>query len=153
MPTLADLQRLHTEESAHNASLRRDIALAQKLLGQSDRRLAELAEAIAEMAEVESRLTGTQQDRSMFRSKMDIQVATARKNVKTSAKMSSDSEAKKALIEAEITPRDVAKLLGVGHSTVNAWCTGARSIPKRYAARLASSKHKIPVGVWPKLAD
>lgn len=89
--------------------------------------------------------------RSMFSSKMEIENARASKRVKIAASMTSDSNAKRALLEANITPKDVAALLGVGHSTVNAWCTGARSIPRCYVNRLRE-KHRIPANVWPKIA-
>jgi len=98
----------------------------------------------------ERALTDTQQHRSMLGSKMELQNARQSKRVKISRKMTSDSVAKKALLEANITPKDVATLLGVGHSTVNAWCTGARSIPREHVERLRE-KHRIAAKVWPKI--
>jgi DNA-binding transcriptional regulator YiaG len=96
-------------------------------------------------------LSSIREERSMLSSKMELQNERVNKRVKISATMTSESGAKRALLEAGITPRDVAALLGVGHSTVNAWCTGARSIPRAHVDRLRE-KHKIPAKVWPKIA-
>jgi len=100
--------------------------------------------------EAESVLPSISAERSMFGSKMELQNDRVNKRVKISKAMTSDSPAKKALLEANLTPKDIAALLGVGHSTVNAWCTGARSIPRQYVGRL-KEKHRIPAKVWPKI--
>jgi hypothetical protein len=100
------------------------------------------------------RLPRMQQERSMLSSKMELQNAGAKsKRVKIAASMTEqDTPAKKALFAANLTPQEVATALGVGRSTVNAWCNGTRSIPRRYRELLAS-KHRIPAKVWKNRAE
>lgn len=128
-------------------------AIAGKLekAAAAHRRQAERCRKLATEIEADPALSSITESRSMFRSKMELENEQVSKRVKISSKMTSDSPAKKALLEANITPKDVAALLGVGHSTVNAWCTGARSIPRSHVDRLRE-KHRIPAKVWPKIA-
>ena len=128
--------------------------LAAKLEAEAAKRLeaaSTLRKQADELEGLAGPLTNTQQDRSMFGSKMELQRAATSKRVKIAAKMTSDTDAKRALLEANLTSSDVATLLGVGQSTVNAWCTGARSIPRAHVDRLRE-KHRIPARVWPKIA-
>jgi DNA-binding transcriptional regulator YiaG len=142
--SLRELERLLA------AFLRDEVELAAKL--EAVRKgIPQLRQMIAE-AKAAELSTSTNASSSMFGSKMEIQNERANKRVKISASMTSDSAPKRAMLEAGITSRDVAKLLHVGHSTVNAWCTGARSIPRHHAIQIRN-KHRIPVAVWPKLAD
>ena len=93
-------------------------------------------------------------DSSMLGSKMELQNAGAKsKRVKIAASMTEqETPAKKALLAANLTPQDVADALKVGRSTVNAWCNGTRSIPKRYRDQLKKD-HRIPPGVWKKTSE
>lgn len=91
--------------------------------------------------------------RSMLGSKMELQNERVNKRVKIAATMTEDAtKAKRALLEAGVTPQDVADSLGVGRSTVNAWCNGTRSIPKRYASKLLK-QHRIPLDAWQKTGE
>lgn len=138
------LRKMARENREMAAKLRERADKHERWAAENDRQAEEVEAA-------ENALPSITRDRSMFGSKMEIENERANKRVKIAASMTSDSDAKRALLEAGITSRDVASLLGVGHSTVNAWCTGARSIPRGYVDRLRE-KHRIPAKVWPKIS-
>jgi DNA-binding transcriptional regulator YiaG len=90
---------------------------------------------------------------SMLRSKMELQNERVNKRVKIAATMTTGAtEAKRALLEAGLTPQDVATARKVGRSTVDAWCRGTRSIPRADRDWL-KSRYGIPLRVWKKQAE
>lgn len=141
MPTRAQLEKLADEAAASAAEHGR---LRAVMLEQERQLRAMAAQA----------LPSTSAERSMLGSKMELQNAGAKSTrVKISAaRTEQDTDAKKALLDANLTPQDVADTLKVGRSTVNAWCNGTRSIPRRYRDKLAD-KHGIPASVWKSQAE
>lgn len=95
--------------------------------------------------------------RSIIGSKMELDTEPKTKRVKIAAgRTQQETDAKRALLEAGVTPAEVATERGVGRSTVNAWCLGTRGIPERHRAALSKSHGKrkaIDPTVWPKLAE
>lgn len=103
-------------------------------------------------------LSNMQQDRSMLGSKMELRNADAKSTrVKIAAGMTdNETPARKAILDANVTPQDIAKELGVGRSTVNAWCNGTRSIPTKYREALARGhgpRKPIRPSVWSKIGS
>ncbi len=141
MPTRDELLRLAEQADRDAVELERHAAISR-----------DQAKKLREMADEVLPMVASQ--RSMLGSKMELQNAGAKsKRVKIAAKMTEhETPAKKALFAANVTPQEIADELGVGRSTVNAWCNGTRSIPRRYRERLLK-KRNIPVGVWPNQAD
>jgi hypothetical protein len=143
--TVSELEPALAEADAEVAKIREALAEAEKMRAFIASRLER-----ARAREAESRLTNMLPKRSMLSSKMELQKPPTSTRVKIAAtKTERASDAKRALLEAGLTDGDVAKLLKVGRSTVNAWCGGTRPIPQRYAEAL-KTKHKISLNVWPK---
>lgn len=134
----------------------------EELLREAREQIPQIEETIARLREqekgfrekAESRLSLTEPSSSMFGSKMELQNAGAKdRHVKTAATMTKrETRARKALLNANLTPQDVASELKVGRSTVNAWLTGTRSIPKHHA-RTLKEKRRIPLDAWEKLGE
>ena len=109
---------------------------------------ANRAQAVAFRALAENPLSRIPKERSMLSSKMEELSAATKKRVNISRSMTDNpTKARKAILDAGLTPQDIADTLGVGRSTVNAWCNGTRSIPQRYAERLLK-RHHIPLDAW-----
>jgi len=91
----------------------------------------------------------------MFSSKMELEKPPANKRVSIAVGMTdNETPARKAVMEAGVTPADIASELGVGRSTVQAWITGDRSIPRSCRDALAKPKgarKAIKAGVWKKI--
>jgi DNA-binding transcriptional regulator YiaG len=147
MPTRKALERLAEQAE-------RDRVAWQARADAAERQRDELRRMAEDMKAAEEALLSMKADSSMLGSKMELQNAGAKsKRVKIAASMTEqETDAKRALLAANLTPQDVADALGVGRSTVNAWCNGTRSIPRRYRDRLKKD-HRIPPGVWKKTAE
>lgn len=112
-----------------------------------------LETALGAVLAIDEALPSTATTSSMLSSKMEENSDVLTKNVKIAMTMTvGASKAKLALLEAGLTPADVAAKLKVGRSTVSAWCRGARAIPKKYRDRL-KAEYEIPPSVWLKKAD
>ncbi len=91
--------------------------------------------------------------RSIVGSKVEANVTGKSRFVRQAASRTRrDSEAKRTLLEAGYTDQDVADALKVGRSTVNAWFSGARSIPAVHVKTLAAAPFKVPASAWPRVA-
>lgn len=62
------------------------------------------------------------------------------------------SEAKVLLLELRVKDGEVAKLVGVNRSTVQAWHAGRNPIPRAQAQKILA-QWAVPLSAWPKLAD
>jgi hypothetical protein len=90
------------------------------------------------------------------RSKVDsnmqgLDVADKPENVRTAASRTRlDSEAKRALLLKVGSDADVAKLLGIGRSTVQAYHADRLQIPERHVKTL--EKKGVPRTVWKRIS-
>lgn len=114
--------------------------------------LRQAEEAAEELA---GRLTNTQQDRSMSGSKMELRnVETKSTRVRIAAAMTEqETPARKAILDANVTPQEIADELKVGRSTVQAWIDGTRSIPDGHVEALSKphgTRRAIRPRVWKK---
>lgn len=147
MPTARQLRTLAAQARRDAARWRSKAALADEQARELDRLAAMLDR---------SGLPDTEKDRSIIGSNMHVETAPPTKKLRISASRSKvDSDAKRALIDAGVTPEDVAAELDVGRSTVNAWCLGKRAIPASHRDALAKAHGKrkaIAASVWPRVA-
>jgi DNA-binding transcriptional regulator YiaG len=133
------------DKEVKRATARRDKAAA--MLAAEDAALeallkaqAELFEAVAEEHLHEEHSEGTislMQEHSS--PSLGVRIASGRDGITTS---------RKAQLAANLTDKQVAKLLGVGRSTVCKWHLGTLQIPE--SARSALEKRGIPGRVWRK---
>lgn len=80
---------------------------------------------------------------------------TRTKGIKIMAKRARDlTPSRLACIEAELSDPMIAKLTKCGRSTVQAWHTGLRPIPRTAAELLSQHKPRpIPMHVWKRIQD
>ncbi len=146
MPSRRTLERLIAEDEAL-------IVRMKATLEQMERGVEAMKSALEAHISAEQALSTIEAQRSMLGSKMELQNTGANKRVRIAATMTAGAtKAKRALLEAGLTPQDVADKRKVGRSTVDAWCRGTRAIPRAHRDWL-EEKHGIPGRVWPKTTD
>jgi hypothetical protein len=139
------------------AQLRRFLTAAEDRV---ERLKVELATALKE-AELFRQLLLLQSDdeRSRMRSNMQLDTAGKKKSTKiAAANVKNEGGAREILLAADRSDQDIAGELAkhfgavVGRSTVNAWHTGRRPIPRVYRDYL-EKKYPGTGPAWPRVAD
>lgn len=133
----------------------RDLALAR--IARHESEIAVCRREIALYDEL-LRLHG-EANRSSMRSNMQLDTAGKRKSTKIAAANTRNERASRAiLLAADRSDQDVADELAkkfkadVGRSTVNAWHTGRRPIPRQFRDYL-EEKYPGTGPAWPRVAD
>jgi hypothetical protein len=91
-------------------------------------------------------------NRSNISSNMQAETEGKSRRTKISAgRAQKETPSRLASVAADLTDLMIADITGAGRSTVQAWHSGARSIPRAHAEKLA--KRGIPVSSWPKIHD
>lgn len=128
-------------------------------LADAERRLAvakeEAATAAKEVEFYRLLLEGLHSDDGGSRIGGKMQLATPPKSRRLKIAASStehESESKRILLAAGKSDLDIAEDLGVGRSTVRAWHSGDRPIPRRHAEALLK-KYRVPLAAWPRILD
>jgi hypothetical protein len=115
------------------------------------RRKADEAQARVRLLE-ELRRLHLGENRSNLSSNMQAETAGKSRRTRISAgRAEKDTPSRQAAVAADLTDLMIAEITGAGRSTVQAWHSGARAVPRRHAEKLA--KRGIPVDCWAKLSD
>jgi hypothetical protein len=133
-----------------SAQLRRQLAAAE---ARAERLRLELATALKE-AELFRQILGLHQDENRSNIGSNMQAETTGKSRRTrisAGRAEKDTPSRQAAVAADLTDLMIAEITGAGRSTVQAWHSGARAVPRRHAEKLA--KRGIPVDCWAKLSD
>jgi hypothetical protein len=126
----------------------------------AERLRGELVTALKE-AELFRQLLSLQSgdERSRMRSNMQLDGAGKRKATKiAAANVRNEGDARAILLAADRTDQDIADELAkqfgrdIGRSTVNAWHTGRRPIPRAYRDFL-EKRYPGTGAAWPRVAD